>query len=660
MTAPDEEMTTTATSTDSFPRLFPGLSEELAQLYQKAAENAALSHTDFYTIRDLLELSGLEAEEPLHVLLLGLLLALEEGSLCLEIGVESLAQRLADLVDESTARAWAQRILDSLDRGAWGDLIGSACQDSKPLVLLQTESGRYVYFQKYLRDEQTLCDQLRQRTALPATATAAPNPDILREVLDTLPLRIGAAPMQLNQAQRRALDVALRRNLAIISGGPGTGKTSIVVTLLRCLLRAGIPPERIALAAPTGRAAQRLTEALRVGLQGLEHPPDVDRRLENIAASTLHQLLRYMPKRGIFLQHAENPLRADVVIVDEVSMIGVSLMAQLFQALAPETRLILLGDKDQLASVDAGAVLANLLAGNSTRAVALRDALVVLEENYRSQPQIQAVAGAINRQEAGVVDTLSRCVPGPAMFADLAQQGGCWLLESASARLASWRELLEQWGESLTEAAGSGDPRRALADPRRALADPRRAPLEAEERAHLDALFAALNRARILTLVREGPWGCEGINKFLEQRLRPRLDRGSRGALFAGAPVLITRNDRPRQLFNGDVGLTLRHQDGGYRVVFQRLEGYLAIPADALPPHELAFAMTVHKSQGSEYERVLLVLPPEGGRRLLTKEIIYTGITRAKQLAVVCAPPDVLRFAISRRIERQSALLRAL
>jgi len=170
-----------------------------------------------------------------------------------------------------------------------------------------------------------------------------------------------------------------------------------------------------------------------------------------------------------------------------------------------------------------------------------------------------------------------------------------------------------------------------------------------------EQLFRLLGRGRLLTLVREGPWGCVDINRFLAEQLRPRWDRSGR-SLFAGAPVLITRNDHQRQLFNGDVGITLKTPGGGLRVIFARGDGYTALAPEALPAHELGFALTVHKSQGSEYGQVLLILPPEGGRRLLTKEILYTGITRAKQLAIVCSTREVLQYAISRKIERESGL----
>ncbi len=170
-------------------------------------------------------------------------------------------------------------------------------------------------------------------------------------------------------------------------------------------------------------------------------------------------------------------------------------------------------------------------------------------------------------------------------------------------------------------------------------------------------LLELLDRFRLLTLVRDGAWGCDDINAFAEIVVRPRLDAGSRAGLFVGAPVLITRNDAARGLFNGDVGITLKQKGGGLGVLFGRQSGCVSFPAEALPAHELAFALTVHKSQGSEYANVMVVLPPTGGRRLLTKELLYTAITRAKARAVICGARDVISLAISRKITRESGLL---
>jgi exodeoxyribonuclease V alpha subunit len=621
--------------------IFPHAGPELMRLFQGAAENVLLLRSDFHTIRDWLEIAGYPKRDEAHALLLLMLAALEEGSLCIEIAEEALLRRLRDFVPAEEATAWARRLEASADLPA---LIGTEPTDHRPVIAHTVGAGRFFYFQKFLRAELDFHRDLAARLAQASDSSTCAWTTIVSEVL-------ASQPLSLDAEQRLALEAALQNNFAVISGGPGTGKTTIVLTLLRCLVRGGIAPERIALAAPTGRAAQRLTDSLRAGLDRLPSKQDADSpdaKLRNLAASTLHQLLAYRPTRNLFCRHRENSVPADVIIVDEASMIGLVLMAQLLQASAPTAKLILLGDKDQLPSVDAGAVLASLVPVPTQTAGPLQNRVVLLQTNHRSQEQIRAAAQAINAQDSGVVDRLP-----PLAFTDLEAQTGCRLLEQTLASANELRGFLQQWiehayfrsrldGKSLAESLDAVELTDAAEE-------------DAAER--FRPLFALLDRFRLLTLVRDGAWGCDEINEFLALILRPRLDRDGRSGLFVGAPVLITRNDTARGLFNGDVGLTLRNQRGDMRVLFQRQDGCVSFPAESLPAHELGFALTVHKSQGSEYQNVMVVLPPTGGRRLLTKELIYTAITRAKSLAVICSTKEALKFAIGRKIVRESGVM---
>jgi exodeoxyribonuclease V alpha subunit len=659
--------------------LFPAAGTELMQLLQGAAENAFLVRSDFYTMRDWLEIAEYRDQDVPHAILLLMLVALEEGSLCIEIAEPALLPRLRDFVPEAEATAWARRIAEVIDRRGYPALIGTSPTDHKPVIAHTVGSKRFLYFQKFLRAELDFQHDLNQRLDQPAESPDVPWPKIVSEVL-------AGDSLRLDREQQLALASALLNNLAVISGGPGTGKTSIVLTLVRCLIRGGFAADRIALAAPTGRAAQRLTDSLRAGLERQLSSQDAsapDAKLRGLAARTLHQLLGYRPTRNVFSRHRENLIPADVVIVDEVSMVGLTLMAQLFQAIAPTTKLILLGDKDQLPSVEAGAVLAHLVPDGwsngfhgaraqqlaaifpdldfppAPSANPLQNRVVLLQTNHRSEQQIRAAAQAINRQDASVADrlpvlTFSTDVPIETRWQNLETQGGCWLLEQALGTANELRGFLQHWAEQAyfrSRLDGA-----TLAD----LIDG----IELDDRAEhntpkqFQQLFRLLDRFRLLTLVRESAWGCEEINSFLEALLRPRLDAGARSGLFAGAPVLITRNDSARGLFNGDVGITLRTRGGRLSVLFPRHDGVASFPAESLPAHELGFALTVHKSQGSEYANVMVVVPPKGGKRLLTKELIYTAITRAKALAVICSTKEVLKFAIGRRIVRDSGLLR--
>jgi exodeoxyribonuclease V alpha subunit len=671
--------------------LFPDIGEELRVLLDGAVENSGLLASDYMTLRDLVELSGYTSEGPLCALLLVLLSALDAGSLCVEISEERLALRLADLAGATVFGLWPRRIVAALADHGYPELIADGDRPDRPLVRRRIGGRTFLYFQKQHSHERDLAQLLGRRLEF---SKLAPVPGdlaaILGEVLVDRPLSASGRPVVLNSEQRTALAMTLLRPFVLVSGGPGTGKTSIVLTVLRCLARVpGFQSQRVALAAPTGRAAQRLNDSIRQGVETLSAPiAETDAAILSIEAQTLHRLLGYSPDRGAFRHHCENPLAADFVIVDEVSMVGLELMSRLFQALRPDARVLLLGDKDQLPSVDAGAVLANLTAtdeetncspalessiielfpdlakereprgletaparspSSPPSTIRLQDVLVVLEQNHRSRADIQHFARGVNEQRSTVAGELPALKARDTAFADLAKKGGCWRMDGTD-NLASWRDVLIRWAEY--QYVGN----ESFRDQLDRIRLPASIEPESAYQATLDDLFSVLNRARILTLLRDGAWGSTAINQFLEETLRRRLDP-SRERLFAGAAVLVTRNDYNLQLYNGDVGLTLRGASGGYRVAFPRLGGYVSLAPDALPAHELAFTMTVHKAQGSEYGEVLLVLPPQGGRRLLTKEMIYTGITRARNLAIICSSVEVLETAISRRVDREANLL---
>ncbi len=655
---------TVSTTPHFFRDLFPKSGPALVRVLQGVAENTGLLRNDFYAIRDWLEVAGYRDRESACVLSLLMLTALEEGSLCIEISEASLQRRLSEIVPAEEARLWIDSILRDVSENALANLIGTSAADPRPMILHTMGTRRFVYFQRNLRAESDFFQSLQTRCASDGIPSQADWPAIVREVFSSQPVLLDAD-------QRIALASALAHRLTIISGGPGTGKTSIVLTLLRCLSRAGISADSIALAAPTGRAAQRLTDSLRAGLARLPAPAEADTRLHDLSATTLHQMLAFRPSRNIFTRHRENPVDADVVIVDEISMVGLVLMARLFDAVGPSSRLILLGDKNQLPSVEAGAVLANLLpddhAARFTSSSASRieqllgdvsvvrdekvdrlaERIVLLRTNHRSQAEIRAAAEAINRQEQAIAESLPRL--------DLAQsealsRTGCWLLEQVQATPMEIRSQVASWIErAYFGAEGDGS---TLASLVASCADTE----TPEAQADVSRLFALMDRWRLLTLVRDGSWGCDEINAHADAILRARLDPGARSALFAGAPVLITRNDANLGLFNGDVGLAVRDKLGRLRVLFPRREGCIAFTAESLPAHELGFALTVHKSQGSEYANVMVVIPPTGGRRLLTKELVYTAITRAKSLAVICSTKEALRFAIAHRIERESGI----
>lgn len=452
--------------------------------------------------------------------------------------------------------------------------------------------------------------------------------------------------------QARAAATALRHNLLLVTGGPGTGKTTTITRLLVLLAAqahaAGKPAPRVALAAPTGRAAERMAESLRNAVQQLPATGIDPALCEHLPSTgtTLHRLLGVIPDSPRFRHHADNPLPYDVVVVDEASMIDLPLMTKLVEAIADGTRLVLLGDPDQLPSVEAGDVLSAILraAGDGQRigaddARALQpllgelpaDALapanrfagarVQLQRGYRQSEALQLAPLAIAMREGDAARALSLLREG--------QLSGVHFHEGEADPLSTWREPLEHYWDALANAV---DPAAAL---------------------------ALSGRLRLLTAMREGPQGARGLNARIEERLAGSPRRGAAGpGYFHGRLLIITENSYRHRLFNGDIGICL--SDGSSRGTTAWFPGDdpaspRAFHPAALPAHESAFAMTVHKAQGSEFDQVWLQLPRRDNR-VLSRELLYTGITRARHGLHIGGSAEMIQAALARHASRWSGL----
>lgn len=433
--------------------------------------------------------------------------------------------------------------------------------------------------------------------------------------------------------QQQAAALVLENRLTVVSGGPGTGKTTTVVQML-ALLRELDPACRIVLAAPTGKAAARLRDAVLGGAAALD--PELAASLPN-EGFTVHRLLQQAAGGG-------GTLPFEVVVVDEASMLDLMLADQLLATLSPTARLILLGDRQQLAAVEAGAVFAEIseaptysMAGRARlarlvdspptadeAADPLADRVVWLTKSYRfdSASPLGALAAAVRDGEvAAALAALDAGAPQLALLDD----------PEPALSPAATAALLDGYADYfvvIAAALGHGAP------------DP--APL-----------FAAFDRYRILCARREGSRGARGLNETAERICRQQANLGD-AMWYPGRPVMVTRNDPLLRLFNGDIGIALP-TPSGLRIFFADGAGFRALPPSRLPPHETAFAITVHKSQGSEFDRVALVLPHQT-MPLCTRELLYTGLTRARRGALLCAPRGVVANAIAGPEERHSGL----
>ncbi|HMO47925.1 MAG TPA: exodeoxyribonuclease V subunit alpha [Rubrivivax sp.] len=553
-------------------------------------------------------------------------LAIGAGHVCLPLA--DLAAELAD----SPGSGELRRLL--LASGVVGTPQTAGGQ---PLVL---DDEQRLYLRRHFDYEQRLARRLvRAAGAAPALPDAAAS-QRLRALFQ------GSGKDPGPDWQKLAAALALRQRLVIISGGPGTGKTTTVVNLLACLLEQQ-PEARIALAAPTGKAAARMSEALRERAAHL--PPALRERLP-AEAGTVHRLLGAHP-RG-FLHDAARPLAVDALVVDEASMLDLALATRLFEAVPDTARLILLGDKDQLAAVESGAVFAELSADPSLsapciaelarlcelppqaivpapalQASPLRDSVVWLARNFRFGAD-SAIARAA---------TLVREGRAEALLQQLRSGGGAlhWLDDAAAApdarTLQAMREGFAPYFQALREGAGAA------------------------------ALTQAFGRFRVLCAHRDGPRGAQAVNRRLADEARALLAPGTpsdtQSPFFPGRPLMVLRNDPLLRLFNGDIGITLPGADGAPLVHFaDAAGGFRALPAMRLPAHETAFAMTVHKAQGSEFDAVLVLLPAQRSR-VLSRELLYTALTRARQRVWLAAEAGVLAATVATRTRRQSGLL---
>ena len=461
-------------------------------------------------------------------------------------------------------------------------------------------------------------------------------------------------PFALGEEQKNAVRATVKHNLSVVTGGPGTGKTTIVCSILRALLKkVDLKPADVALAAPTGRAAQRMGEALRAQCAMAECGSEADRRLcEDIGrleGVTVHSLLGgYGPG---WTYNEDNPLPHRLVVVDESSMVDLVLMRSLLAALRKDCRLVLLGDKNQLPSVEAGAVLGDLIEigkndGNM-------GAFAELTESRRFAGRLKECAGQFNRGECAAIKESRLPRPEDAKWTDALRktdtENGCFWYELPDGHVpATTDTLLVEWANAYGLLKDG-----ALANAARAVRNDDRA-FDGECTDAARRLFSALDASRILAVVRDGPSGVDHVNELL---LEERLGRYPAEPLVDdGIPVIVTKNTRTLNLFNGDVGVTVRRPGRGVHVLFPRGEKVVSCPVSKLPEHELAYAMTVHKSQGSEFENVMVVLPADDGHPLLSRQIVYTGITRAKKRAVVVGTEKALAAALRRKIERDTGI----
>lgn len=639
------------------------IDDRVVAMYRRAVENDMISPDDALACRDILAVAGWVAGDAdtdfaVHCLLAGLFSVCNQGSLCLPVDVATLEFEFSRLLvasgenaDPLPSAGLVARHAASLIQGGLPLFANPNGWGPYPLVT----DGRFLWFHRNHVHERGLQASLERLVmSSPQSFMASP---ISGGGLDGVVKQVSAGRdgRDLNEQQKSAVMKALVNRFVVVSGGPGTGKTRILAALLRAWCLCGAVPAEVLLVAPTGRAGRRMGESICAAIDDAIIGSDefLVESIRGMTGSTIHRALGYRPSSNDFRFGADNPLPHRYVVCDEVSMVDAALMDRLLQAVGPDARVVLLGDRDQLPSVDSGTVLADIIPRGDVSGP-MAGPVVMLTESYRAGGQVLSLAGVANsgdgRKFIEKAGRRAELVPGSG---DWGRPGAaCVILQPGSRGFGGIEPLLASWVSWMYECGSDAS---AIARMFRKLADERvdtRFQPDSRGLASVVRLFGALEAGRILCVLRDGPEGVVGINRAITRLA------GGRGRLFPGCPVLVTRNMnyQNQRLFNGDVGIVMNDIDGQPVAVFGDGGVFHSFPVQSIAGLEPAFATTVHKSQGSEYGNVLLFLPSRADHPLLVREILYTAMTRAKNNVWIHGTDESIKGAISRKVSRYSGM----
>ncbi|WNC70650.1 exodeoxyribonuclease V subunit alpha [Thalassotalea psychrophila] len=606
--------------------------------YQAEQELEGIQAIDYYLACSLLENSQSKSALLFH-LFLALSASQRDGHSCLDLNSLS-EQTLWQYTIEPTENSYYFNVPTEEKAGFTFDDLNTlqssltefevtdvAC--SEQLVVLEHQQ---LYLRRYWQFELELANYIKHRLLQTKSVDINQTASIIQALFSESSADV--------DWQLTGVANALNKTFSIIAGGPGTGKTYTVTKLLAGLLMQN-DNIRIEMVAPTGKAAQRLSESIVNAVNSFKQQQVID---ENIlakiptTASTIHRLLGVIKNSPNFRHHQQNQLNVDVVLIDEVSMVDLPMMTRIFRALPDGCKVILLGDGDQLPSVATGSVLADLAPWSDTQ-------YSVTNKDFIEQVTHQSLPYFAKSPSIDYLTylTLSRRFSGDGGIGKVAK------LVIASKAEESWALLTEKTDKELDFI---GD--KLLAETVKRLTEQFYAPIFKAK--SIEQAFTLLDKFRILVPTRVGESGLENINSLVEQHLHNQHCIVSKHENYHGRPIMISQNHYGVNLFNGDIGLQFKDCSGRLMAYFAEGEGYRAISIARLPSFETVYAMTIHKTQGSEFENVALILPELGANRLLSRELIYTGITRAKKHLQIFCSKSVWQTAVNQKVSRASGL----
>ena len=606
--------------------------EGILPMVELASKNISLYNLDFFTLFDLCEIEPLIIKSILPGLFLNLLAQQKSRSTCLDLSHYNLINNLKKIgyaIPDKKILALIKEISD----GKFKKVISDQPTDYLPLLLINRSNKFFLYINKNWNTENNLNQRLKNISFAINKINAPANQLILDEIFNNLPLLDSKqAPRLYNDEQKEAIKSSLEKSFLIITGGPGTGKTFTLTGMVRAFLRSGIKLNEIALASPTAKAANKMRDSIRENISTIINPTPIDQELLKIEGFTLHRLLGVNQSNieGNYSEYYSLPMK--VLVVDESSMIDLYMMNTLINSINfKNTKLILMGDRDQLPSVDAGAILTDLIPIKKV------DYVVSLTETYRAKGRLLEFVGSIKSKKFGKEISVQTFTNTKEFLEDADIPVG--LIDSSEMKLDQLTKEIKHWIDWNLKEIVLGFKA-----------------IKKVELTLIENYLEKFNRSKILSVINKGHFGVDNLNEICIKEILNITELKMVGNYFHGMPIQILINSNAQNLFNGDIGVVIHKEDGAYKALFIKNGLVSEFAMESLPFYQPAYATSVHKSQGSEYENVMLVIPKSSVQMDVSKQLLYTGISRAKLKCLIISSMNDFQNGLDNEIIRTTGV----
>lgn len=606
---------------------------ELKEMVAFASQILNVKNVDFFTLFDLCEIEPKIIKTILPGLFLALFSEQSEGSTCLDLSEPRIIQLLKE-IKYATPDKMIDALLKDVNKDKLISVISSQADQYLPLILVVRNNKNYLYLNKSWTAEFSLNGQLDKFISKSVGIKIKSNQKLIDEIYTLSPLLDNnKSPRIYNDEQKNAIELSLKKPFLIITGGPGTGKTFTLTGILRLLLRCGININEIALAAPTAKAANRMNDSISENIKTLQAPMKEDLLLLELKSTTIHRLLGLTEYNRESKFSEAYPMPIKVLVIDEASMIDLFLMNTLLSSVDPlKTNIILIGDKDQLPSVDSGAVLADLISSNKT------DGVAYLQKTYRSIGNMLEFVNEIKDKIKGQPIKIKLFKSMGPFFKD--QESSVGLIDWLDLNILQFKaEIKFLVHQNLKEICINFSK------------------IKNPDENTIKNYLKSINQTKILSVINKGVFGVDGINQVCIDEILSLTNSKAENNYFHGMPIQILRNNDKQELYNGDVGVIIKEEQNSFRAVFINEKGPKPFAIDTIPSFQPAYATTIHKSQGSEYNHILLVIPKDATEMLVTKQLLYTGISRAKTKCLIIATMNDFQKGLDNEIHRTTGIV---